>query len=402
MVVNPGVSGKVTLKLNEVPWDQALDLILKTNSLGYTLEDNVIRIARLPDLQREEQDKRKLAEEKALAGDLVPYRARLSYAKAAGLEATVKKVALSPRGNITIDERTNTMIITDLQQYLDKAVDLIRDLDRATPQVEIEARIVVTSRNFTRQIGIQWGFLNQQTPQYGNTTGLTFPNSIVLNGQGVPSTAGLRADQGNGLASAAGIGTENRGYAVNLPAGGFNTALGISMGNILGSFNLDAALTALENQGRGRILSTPKITTQNNQSAEIKQGVQIPIQTNANNTIAVTFKDATLTLKVTPQITDAGTVILNLEVQNDSPDFSRTVGTGAAAVPRSTPSPRRRSSSSRTAPPRSSAASTRAPSRRPGRTPPFWPTFPCWATCSATARFATRTRSCSCSSPLGS
>jgi type IV pilus assembly protein PilQ len=261
----------------------------------------------------------------------VPYRARLSYAKASGLEPTIKKVALSPRGNITIDDRTNTMIITDLQQYLDKAVDLIRDLDRATPQVEIEARIVVTSRNFTRQIGIQWGFLNQQTPQYGNTTGLSFPNSVILNGQGVRG-GGVPADQG-GVATDAGIGTTGRGYAVNLPAGGFNTALGISMGNILGSFNLDAALTALENQGRGRILSTPKITTQNNQAAEIKQGVQIPIQTNANNTISVTFKDATLTLKVTPQITDAGTVILNLEVQNDSPDFSRTVGTGAAAVP---------------------------------------------------------------------
>ncbi|HEY6546973.1 MAG TPA: type IV pilus secretin PilQ, partial [Vicinamibacteria bacterium] len=335
VVVNPGVSGKVTLKLNEVPWDQALDLILKTNSLGYTLEDNVIRIARLTDLQREEQDKRKLAEEKALAGDLVPYRARLSYAKASGLEPTIKKVALSPRGNITIDDRTNTMIITDLQQYLDKAVDLIRDLDRATPQVEIEARIVVTSRNFTRQMGIQWGFLNQQTAQFGNTTGLTFPNSVILNGQGV-SGGGLPANQG-GLAPVAGIGSGNRGYAVNLPAAGFNTALGISMGNILGSFNLDAALTALENQGRGRILSTPKITTQNNQEAEIKQGVQIPIQTNANNTISVTFKDATLTLKVTPQITDAGTVILRLEVQNDSPDFSRQL-VGAPAPPINTQS----------------------------------------------------------------
>jgi type IV pilus assembly protein PilQ len=335
VVVNPGVSGKVTLKLNEVPWDQALDLILKTNSLGYTLEDNVIRIARLTDLQREEQDKRKLAEEKALAGDLVPYRARLSYAKASGLEPTIKKVALSPRGNITIDDRTNTMIITDLQQYLDKAVDLIRDLDRATPQVEIEARIVVTSRNFTRQMGIQWGFLNQQTAQFGNTTGLTFPNSVILNGQGV-SGGGLPANQG-GLANTAGIGSGNRGYAVNLPAAGFNTALGISMGNILGSFNLDAALTALENQGRGRILSTPKITTQNNQEAEIKQGVQIPIQTNANNTISVTFKDATLTLKVTPQITDAGTVILRLEVQNDSPDFSRQL-VGAPAPPINTQS----------------------------------------------------------------
>jgi type IV pilus secretin PilQ/predicted competence protein len=323
VVVNPGVSGKVTLKLNEVPWDQALDLILKTNGLGYTLEDNVIRIARLGDLQKEEQEKRKLAEEKALAGDLVPYRARLSYAKASGLEPTVKKVALSPRGSITIDERTNTMIITDLQTYVDKAVDLIRDLDRATPQVEIEARIVVTSRNFTRQIGVQWGFLNQQTPQFGNTTGLSFPNSIILNGSGVGA---LNPTNQQNLAPNAGIGPAGRGYAVNLPASGFNTALGISMGNVLGSFNLDAALTALEQQGRGRILSTPKITTQNNQAAEIKQGVQIPIQTNVNNTISVTFKDATLTLKVTPQITDAGTVILNLEVSNDSPDFSRAVG----------------------------------------------------------------------------
>ena len=145
VVVNPGVSGKVTLKLNEVPWDQALDLILKTNGLGYTLEDNVIRIARLSDLQKEEQEKRKLAEEKALAGDLQVARKRLSYAKANVLEPTIKKVALSPRGSITIDERTNTMIITDLDSFLSKAQDLIADLDRATPQVEIEARIVVTT-----------------------------------------------------------------------------------------------------------------------------------------------------------------------------------------------------------------------------------------------------------------
>ena len=327
VVVNPGVSGKVTLKLNEVPWDQALDLILKTNGLGYTLEDNVIRIARLADLQREEQDKRKLAEEKALAGDLVPMRKRLSYAKANVLEPTIKKVALSPRGSITIDERTNTLIITDLPGYNDKAADLIADLDRATPQVEIEARIVVTTRSFVRQLGIQWGFLNQQTPQFGNTTGLSFPNSIILNGAGLDNLS----PNGQGtLSSAAGIGRTDRGYAVNLPAGSANTALGVSMGNILGSFSLDAALTALETQGRGRILSTPRITTQNNQQAEIKQGIQLPYQSQANQTVQVQFKDATLTLKVTPQITDAGTVILALEVQNDTPDFSRQVGTGVA------------------------------------------------------------------------
>jgi type IV pilus assembly protein PilQ len=324
VVINPGVSGKVTLKLTEVPWDQALDLILKTNGLGSTVENNVIRIARLSDLQREEQERRKLAEEKALAGDLEVVRKRLSYAKAAELEATVKKVALSARGNITLDPRTNTMIITDLPDNIRAAHDLIADLDRATPQVEIEARIVVTSRDFQREIGIQWGFNQENSPRYGNTTNLAFPNSIVLNGNGVPSDLGIAADQ-NGQSPAAGIGAQGRGYAVNLPTSTFNTGVGISLGNILGNFSLDAALTALERQGRGRLISTPKVTTQNNQEAVIRQGQQIPIQTVANNTVTVTFKDAVLTLKVTPQITDAGTVILSLEVNNDSADFSRQI-----------------------------------------------------------------------------
>jgi type IV pilus assembly protein PilQ len=216
------------------------------------------------------------------------------------------------------------MIITDLPVNIEKAKELIADLDRATPQVEIEARIVVTTRNFTRDLGIQWGFLNQQTPQFGNTNNLSFPHSVILNGQGVPVTAGLAANQA-GLAAPAGIGTLGRGYAVNLPASGFNSAIGVSLGNILGNFNLDAALTALERQGRGRLLSTPKVTTQNNQEAEIKQGVQIPIQTVANNTVTVQFKDAVLTLKVTPQITEANTVILGIDVQNNTADFANLV-----------------------------------------------------------------------------
>jgi type IV pilus assembly protein PilQ len=323
VVVNPGVSGKVTLKLTEVPWDQALDLILKTNGLGKTLDDNVIRIAKLSDLQQEEAALRKLKEEAALAGDLIVWRKSLSYAKASEMSPTVQKVALSARGNITLDPRTNTMIITDLPSNIEKAKELIADLDRATPQVEIEARIVVTSRNFTRDLGIQWGFLNQQVPQFGNTTTRSFPHSIILNGQGVPG-GGLQADQA-GLAPNAGIGNTGRGYAVNLPATGFNTAIGVSLGNILGNFNLDAALTALERQGRGRLLSTPKVTTQNNQAAEIKQGVQIPIQTVANNTVTVQFKDAVLTLQVTPQITEASTVILNIDVQNNTADFANLV-----------------------------------------------------------------------------
>jgi type IV pilus secretin PilQ/predicted competence protein len=325
VVINPGVTGKVSLRLTEVPWDQALDLILKTNGLGRTIDDNVIRIAKLADLQREQQELRKLQEEKELAGNLQSWRKTLAYAKAAGLSPTVQKVALSPRGSITLDERTNTMIITDLPDRIDQARDLIADLDRATPQVEIEARIVVTSRDFARDIGIQWGFNHQQTPQFGNTTDRVFPNAIVVNGQAVPSEQGIAPGVISNNTSS-GIGNDsNRGYAVNLPAASFTSGIGISLGNILGNFNLDAALTALETQGRGRVLSAPKITTQNNRDAEIKQGVQIPIQTVANNTVTTTFKDAVLTLRVTPQITDAGTVILDLEVKNDSPDFAREV-----------------------------------------------------------------------------
>jgi type IV pilus assembly protein PilQ len=276
--------------------------------------------------------KRKLAEEKALAGDLSTLTARISYAKATDLSTVLKAAgALSARGSINVDTRTNTMLIKDLPGFLDKSRELIAELDIPTPQVEIEARIVVTSRNFTRDIGIQWGFLNQQTAAFGNTTNRAFPHSIVLNGQGVPGTTGVPAsqptanDDQNQLGPAGGIGPTDRGYAVNLPAGSFNSAIGVTMGNILGSFNLDAALTALERQGRGRLLSTPKVTTQNNQAAEIKQGVQIPIQTVANNTVTVQFKDAVLTLRVTPQITDAGTVILGLEVENNSADFSNLV-----------------------------------------------------------------------------
>jgi type IV pilus secretin PilQ/predicted competence protein len=192
--------------------------------------------------------------------------------------------------------------------------------------VEIEARIIVTSRNFTRDIGVQWGFLNHQSPDFGTTTNRNFPNSILLNGQGVQNTTGLSPNAGS-ISSTDGIGNAdvNRGYAVNLPAAAANSALGVNLGNIIGSFNLDAAITALERQGRGRILSTPKVTTQNNQEAEIKQGVQIPIQTVANNTVTVTFKDAVLTLKVTPQITAARTVLLRLEVENNSADFANRV-----------------------------------------------------------------------------
>ncbi|HKY20051.1 MAG TPA: hypothetical protein VJM31_02430, partial [Vicinamibacterales bacterium] len=171
---------------------------------------------------------------------------------------------------------------------------------------EIEARIVTTSRDFARRLGVQWGFNGRVAPELGNTTGLAFPNQGSLGGR-----TGVQ-------------GPDSVGQAVNLGVGG-TSAIGLALGSVNGAFNLDLALTALEESGNGRILSTPRVATQNNVAAEITQGVQIPIQTVANNTITVTFQDAALRLNVTPQITAANTVIMQVQLENSSPDFSRAV-----------------------------------------------------------------------------
>jgi len=154
------------------------------------------------------------------------------------------------------------------------------------------------------------------TPELGNTSRFAFPNRGVLDGR-------TGAAQGPGGPRSSAL--EQTGTAVNLPVPGATSALGLMLSSVNGSFNLDVALSALERSGRGRILSTPRVTTQNNQPAEVTQGIQIPIQTVANNTVTVTFKDAALTLKVTPQITAADTVIMRIELENASPDFSRQV-----------------------------------------------------------------------------
>jgi type IV pilus assembly protein PilQ len=330
VVLQPGVSGRVTLRLNEVPWDQALELVLKTNKLGYIQEGNVIRIAPLAQLAEEEAERRKLAEEKALAGELNTLTQSLSYAKAKDAEPLLKR-NLSPRGDIVVDERTNTLIVTDLPDYLQNVRSLIDTLDSPIPGVEIEARVVVTTRSFSRQLGIQWGFTGQMSQLYGNTTELVFPNNVQIFGQ--PIGGAVReefkgpADFGGGLRPPQ-IGTQfaQRGYAVNLPFAESPTgAVGITLGSITGAFSVDAALSAAETRGDVRILSAPKIVTQNNKAAVIKQGVTFPIQVVANNTVTIQFKDAVLELNVTPQITSAETIILDLKVNNDSLDFSRQV-----------------------------------------------------------------------------
>jgi len=315
IVIDPAVQGTVDVALRDVPWDQALDIILRANKLGYIVDGTIVRIAPLSVLADEESQRRKLSDEQALAGELHVLTKTLSYAKADELQSLLTKSALSQRGTVQIDPRTNTLIITDLADRLNTASELIATLDKPQPQVEIEARIVQTNKNYARALGIQWGFTGRVDPALGNTTNLAFPNSGSLSGR-----AGTQ--QGTTIGSQV---LNPQPTAVNLGVQGATSSVGLSLGAINGAFNLDVALSALESSGNGRLLSTPRVSTQNNIEAEITQGVQIPIQTVANNTVTVSFKDAALTLKVTPQITSADTVIMKIAVENASPDFSRAV-----------------------------------------------------------------------------
>jgi len=306
IVIDPAVSGSVDVALKDVPWDQALDIILRANKLGYSVDGTIIRIAPLSVLADEETQRQKLADAQALSGELKPFTKTLSYAKAEDLQALLTKSVLSQRGSVTVDPRTNTLIITDLPDRVSNASDLIATLDRAQPQVEIEARIVQVNKAFQRNLGVQWGFAGRADAALGNTTNLAFPNS-------------------GGIAGAQGGTTGGLPTAVNLPVPGATSAVGLQLGSVNGALNLDIALSALETSGNGRVLSTPRVSTQNNVEAEIKQGTQIPIQTVANNTVTVQFKDAALILKVTPQITASNTVIMKISLENGQADFTKAV-----------------------------------------------------------------------------
>jgi type IV pilus assembly protein PilQ len=296
MVIDPDVQGTVDIVLTDVPWDQALEVILRGNALDYTVDGTIVRIAKIDTLRKEQDARTQLAQSAAQAGALAVRTYTLSYAKADQAAPLIKSAVLSTRGNVQIDARTNTLIITDLPARLDTVAQLLTTIDRAEPQVEIEARIITTTREFAQALGVQWGFNGRVNSAIGNTTSMAFPNNGSLGGR---------------------IG-EN-GTAVDLGVGSATSAVGLALGAINGAFNLDVALSALERTGKGRILSTPRVTTQNNVEAEITQGVQIPVQTVANETVTVTFKDAALTLKVTPQITAANTVIMQITLENASP-----------------------------------------------------------------------------------
>jgi type IV pilus secretin PilQ/predicted competence protein len=311
IIMDPGVSGRVTSQITNVPWDQALELFLKINSLDMVQEGNIVRIGRVQDLEAEATRRLKLKEARAMEGDLRTVTATLSFAKAADL-LNILKAQLTPRGGILEDKRSNTLIITDIPSRVEIIDKLIESLDTPNPQVSIEARIVETNTNFIESFGIQWGYNLIADASHGNQTTLKFPNNILASGnQFTSQTSPLVGPLG--------------GYAVNLPAGGAQSGTVFSLGNVANTFRLDMAISAMQSKGEGRIISAPKTTTQNNMEASIMQGKQIPVQTLQNNTISVQYRPAALELKVTPQITAEGTIITSIEISNNSADFANLV-----------------------------------------------------------------------------
>ncbi|MFW6140406.1 MAG: type IV pilus secretin PilQ [Acidobacteriota bacterium] len=313
VIFDPGVSGTVTCDFTDIPWDQFLDLILKSNKMGKTIEGNVLRIAPISVLMREQEEQQKLEESQEMAGPVLVKTFTLSYSKAEEVQSLLS-TKISSRGEIIVDSRTNTLIISDVREKLNLMEKLIEVFDTATPQVSIEARIVEATSRFIRNLGVQWGWKGIADPFFGNQTTLQFPNKILVDGAQIPQGITTK-----------GIGGPLGGYGINLPAPEFAGVTGFSFANITDTFRLDVALSALERTGTGRIISAPKVTTQNNQEAEIIQGRQIPVQTVANFTVTTRYVNAALELRTTPQITAEGTIIMSIEIQNNAADFSNLV-----------------------------------------------------------------------------
>jgi type IV pilus assembly protein PilQ len=314
MVVQPGVRGSVTVEIDNVPWDQALDLILRMNGLDYDLEGNIMRIAPRALLAQEAREEAERRTQAAMAVPLRTVMKRISYAEANEVASLLRSPAaavLSARGSVAIDRRTNTLIIKELPDFMDSVLAIIDQIDVPEPQVIIEARIVETSKRFSRTLGIQWGFQAFADPAHGNTTGLVFPSNIATEG------------------------------GVNLLTGGRHGFIDLSLGNVLDSFRLDMVLQAAESEGLVNILSSPKVATLNNQRATIQSGLQIPVQTVANNTVTVQFVNATLRLNVTPQVTAEGTVMMDIDIQKREPQLAFAV-VGATNAPISTKEARTR------------------------------------------------------------
>jgi type IV pilus secretin PilQ/predicted competence protein len=304
IAIDPGVQGSVTVDFVDVPWDQALDLILRQNNLTFTLEGNVMRIGTIERIAAETAASRRLEEEERLRVPLTTLSIKLSYARASEVQSLLRDIA-SPRARIIVDQRTNQLIISEIPEVLQTMRNLIVTVDIPSRQVMIEARIVETLRSYSKLYGFNFGFNGVLNPAQGTGTGLVFPNRVGFNG----------------------------GPFNFAPAG--PRIIGLTFFDVLGTFDLNVALHATETNGWGKVISAPRVTTQDNQSAEIQSGFQIPYQTRVNFTTTITYLDATLRLTVTPQITEAGTVIMDIAVQKNEPATGLVIA-GAAGTPLTT------------------------------------------------------------------
>jgi type IV pilus secretin PilQ/predicted competence protein len=322
VVLDPSVRGTVTLVLDEVPWDQGLDIVLRNNGLSKEIDGNVLRITTQETLRHEADQRRDLLRAETDAVEPVTVTRVLSYAQANLMMPTVKKF-LTARGDAIADQRSNTLIIRDIPAQIPKIDSLLRQLDRKSQQVEIEARVVQASRSFARQIGTQLAFsFGAGNNVFGGNQAVgTSPISRLVT-PGAFTSPALVAGTPPSPPAAGGVAPApvpvQMPLATNLPAGGATSGLTYLFSSP--NFALDFFLSLMESRGVGKILSEPKGITQNNEKLTVKQGAQVPISTSINNTVSVQYVDAVLKLEVTPQITAEGTVFLDITVENTQID----------------------------------------------------------------------------------
>ena len=314
IVVAESVKGNITIRLINTPWDQALAIILQSKKLGVVRYDNILRIAPLSELEAERKQALSAKEAERNLEDLKVLVLPINYTTAGDIRAKVQSL-LTKRGKITIDERTNTLIIEDIQEVLIKARSLVKTLDTQTPQVLIDSRIVSANRNWQRSLGIQWGGHYVMSPSTGNPTGLSFPSNIGIAGG---SGADGSSNEPTPIFPFPGAGVPTDNFVVNLPSTGENGSLGINLGTITGIGDLDVRLSALENQSKLRIISSPRVTTLDNIEASVRQGAQIPFATFSSAGTQTTFVNATLELAVTPHVTNDRRILMEVKVTNNS------------------------------------------------------------------------------------
>ncbi len=328
VVTADNVSGSVTIRMRNVPWDQALETVLQAKGLGMVRRGNLIRVAPLADLNKERE--LALARRKS-EFELAPLETRLvpvSYADAKAIMPRAKDL-LSPRGTVAVDERTNVLILRDITGNLNQVEELVRSLDTQTPQVLIEARIVEASSQFAREFGIQWGGGSVIGQDTGVDTGLAFPNRIGILGAADDAqtpTDGLDPNRNA---------VESPNFAVNLPAavgGGTGGALGMTFGSVNNLFNLNVRLSAAESNGTVRIISSPRVLTLDNREARISTGTLIPFSQVSAQGVQTVFQEAKLQLLVKPHVTADGSVSMSVKINRDEPDFGNRSARGDPTI----------------------------------------------------------------------